>query len=53
MAMGSPFGLDQTVTIGIVSAKERIIGSSPRPRVSASMSANKGIQICILAETAS
>jgi serine protease Do len=28
-AIGSPFGLEQTVTAGIVSAKGRIIGSSP------------------------
>jgi serine protease Do len=27
MAIGNPFGLDQTVTTGIVSAKERFIGS--------------------------
>ena len=29
MAIGNPFGLDQTVTAGIVSAKERFIGSGP------------------------
>jgi serine protease Do len=29
MAIGNPFGLDQTVTTGIVSAKERVIGSGP------------------------
>jgi serine protease Do len=29
MAIGSPFGLEQTVTVGIVSAKGRIIGSGP------------------------
>ena len=29
MAIGNPFGLDQTVTQGIVSAKERFIGSGP------------------------
>jgi serine protease Do len=29
MAIGNPFGLDQTVTSGIVSAKERFIGSGP------------------------
>lgn len=27
MAIGNPFGLGQTVTVGIVSAKERVIGS--------------------------
>ena len=29
MAIGNPFGLDQTVTTGIVSARERFIGSGP------------------------
>ncbi|MBI3825888.1 MAG: trypsin-like peptidase domain-containing protein [Candidatus Rokubacteria bacterium] len=29
MAIGNPFGLEQTVTTGIVSAKERYIGSGP------------------------
>jgi serine protease Do len=29
LAIGSPFGLDQSVTVGIVSAKGRVIGSGP------------------------
>jgi serine protease Do len=29
IAIGNPFGLGQTVTVGIISAKERIIGAGP------------------------
>ncbi len=29
LAIGNPFGLEETVTAGIVSAKERVIGSGP------------------------
>ena len=29
MAIGNPFGLDNTVTSGIVSAKDRQIGAGP------------------------
>ena len=29
MAIGNPFGFDQSVTLGIVSAKERVLGAGP------------------------
>jgi len=44
VAIGSPFGLEQTVTAGIVSAKGRIIGSGPYDDfIQTDASINRGI----------
>jgi serine protease Do len=42
MAIGNPFGLDQTVTMGIVSAKERFIGGPYDDFVQTDASINPG-----------
>jgi serine protease Do len=42
MAIGNPFGLDQTVTTGIVSAKERIIGGPYDDFIQTDASVNPG-----------